>query len=66
VPLTFGLPTPLTLHLDLDVVSVPASQACVERLFFAMWRFYCGKEKHDEQESNLYIRVFLKMNSKHY
>jgi len=50
--------------LALDLVSAPASQVYVERVFSV-----CGEitaRKRNRLSKNLYTRVFLKMNNKYY
>jgi len=55
---------PTSAPLALDIISAPALQAYVERVFSV-----CGDlstSKRNRMSKNLYTRVFLKMNSKYY
>ena len=55
---------PTLAPLALDVISAPASQAYVDRIFSVCGDLTTGKRKR--MSKNLYKRVFLKMNSKYY
>ena len=55
---------PSLAPLALDIISAPASQAYVERVFSVCGDLTTGKR--NRMSKNLYKRVFLKMNSKYY
>jgi len=50
--------------IALNIISAPASQAYVERVFSVCGDLTTGKR--NRMSKNLYMRVFLKMNSKYY